>query len=227
MKGFFGQRLRIGSRFFLLLLASLLLSACATGTKPGADLLPDAVITSAEARRVAVLQQQLAWSFKGRISIRIEENGDTDGGSGNLSWKQSPQQVELNFHAALGRAAWQLSSGPNQAKVTLADGSVYVDSDVQRLLRRHLGWDVPVNELSCWLRGLVLAPACPVSSAIIISRDAQGRPLQLQQNEWQVQIHSWLLVDNISLPKKIEFSAPGRKFKLVIKQWHLSDKKSN
>ncbi|MCF6226872.1 MAG: lipoprotein insertase outer membrane protein LolB [Xanthomonadales bacterium] len=209
------------------MLTSLVLSACATSTKPGLELLPGAEIPGAETQRVAILQQQQDWSFKSRISIRIEENGSTEGGSGNLRWMQSPQQVELNFHAALGRAAWHLIAGPGQAKVTLADGSVYVDSDVQRLLSRQLGWDVPVNALSCWLRGLVVAPECPAGSAIVVSRDAEGRPLQLRQNEWQVQIHSWSIVDNLSLPKKIEFSAPGRKFVLVIKQWRLNDNNYN
>lgn len=209
------------------MLTGLVLSACATSTKPGLELLPGAEISGTETQRVAILQQQQDWSFKSRISIRIEENGSTEGGSGNLRWKQSPQQVELNFHAALGRAAWHLIAGPDQAKVTLADGSVYVDSDVQRLLSRQLGWDVPVNALSCWLRGLVVAPECPAGSTIVVSRDAEGRPLQLRQNEWQVQIHSWSIVDNLSLPKKIKFSAPGRKFVLVIKQWRFNDNNYN
>jgi len=221
------QGLRVSSRLIPVILASFLLSACATSTKPGAELVSVEALASAESQRVAILQQQQYWSFKGRISIRIDENGKTDGGSGNLSWKQSPQQVELNFHAALGRAAWHLIASPNQAKVTLADGSVYIDTDVQRLLSRHLGWDVPVSALSCWLRGLVVAPECPAGSATIISRDTQGRPLLVQQNEWQLRINSWSFIDNISLPKKIEFSAPGRKFKLLIKEWRLSDKKNN
>ncbi|MCF6264640.1 MAG: lipoprotein insertase outer membrane protein LolB [Xanthomonadales bacterium] len=227
MKCIDSNKLRNVSRLIPALLASLFLSACASSTKPGVELLPGAETPSTEARRVAILQQQQDWSFKSRISIRIEENGSTEGGSGNLRWKQSPQHTELNFHAAFGRAAWHLIAGPEQAKVTLADGSVYVDSDVQRLLSRQLGWDVPVSVFSCWLRGLVVAPECPAGSAIVVNRDAQGRPLQLRKNEWQVRFHSWSIVDNLSLPKKIEFSAPGRKFVLVIKQWSLSNNNSN
>lgn len=227
MKEFNTHRPSVGGRVILVVLASLLLSACASSKKSRLELPPEAVIIATEDRRVAVLQQLQSWSFKGRISIRIDENGKTEGGSGNLSWKQSPQQLELRFHAALGRAAWHLIAGPDQASVTLADGSAYLDTDVRHLLSSQLGWDVPVKALSCWLRGLVVAPECPTDGAIVISRDAEGRPLQVQQNEWQVRIHSWSLIDNLSLPKKIEFSAPGRKFKLVIKQWHLNDKKPN
>jgi outer membrane lipoprotein LolB len=180
-----------------------------------------------EATRVASLQQQQNWQFKGRISIRIEENGGTDGGSGNLSWVQTPLLTELDFHAALGRGAWHLRAGPEQAQVTLADGSEYRDADVQSLLHRQLGWDVPVDALSCWLRGLVVAPECRGNTAVVTVRDAVGRPQQIIQDEWQVMIHSWSQLEDISLPRKIEFSAPGRKFKLVIREWQLRAKKTD
>lgn len=211
----------------VLLACLLLLSACATSTKPGIEVGPADELSTQDAARVASLQQQQNWRFTGRISIRIEENGSTDGGSGNLTWVQTPQLTELDFHAALGRGAWHLRAVPGQAQVTLADGSEYRDADVQSLLRRQLGWDVPVEALSCWLRGLVVAPECRGNTAVVTVRDVVGRPQQIIQDEWLVMIHSWSQLEDISLPRKIEFSAPGRKFKLVIREWQLRAKKTD
>jgi len=205
----------------VLLVSLFLLSACATGTRPGIEVAPYDGLNIQELQRVASLKQLQDWQFKGRISIRIDTDGATDGGSGSLNWVQSQQSMALDFHAALGRGAWQLRAGPDRAEVTLADGSKYRDTDVQALLRQQLGWDVPVSSLSCWLRGLVIAPECPENSAMVQVRDSNGRPLQIREDEWLVLIHSWSRVNNLSLPKKIEFSAPGRRFKLVISQWTL------
>ncbi len=204
----------------------LLLSACATTLKPDPNLDPDSTLTAQEIHRINAIQQRLQWQFEGRISVRIEENGNSDGGSGRLSWIQTAESLELDFYAALGRGAWHLWAESGQASVRIADGSEFVDTNVQSLLRQQLGWDVPVNSLSCWLRGLVTAPECAQNAALVIDRDSEGRPLSITEGEWQVQIQNYLQVDNFSLPQKVEFSAPGRKFKLVIKQWALSMNKS-
>lgn len=222
MRDFFAEKSFIGVFIAPILLVNvLLLSACATRSTSGIEVGADDSLNIQELARVTSLQQLQDWQFKGRISIRIETAGAADGGSGSLNWVQSQQSMALDFHAALGRGAWQLRAGSDRAEVTLADGSKYRDADVQALLHQQLGWDVPVNSLSCWLRGLVIAPECPENSATVQLRDSNGRPLQIREDEWLVLIHSWSEVNNLSLPKKIEFSAPGRRFKLVISQWTL------
>lgn len=214
------EKFFIGRFIPVLLLVNLgLLSACATRSKPEIEVALDNSLNIQELQRVASLQQLQDWQFKGRISIRIETDGVSEGGSGSLTWVQSQQSVALDFHAALGRGAWQLRTSPGRAELTLADGNQYWSENVQALLRQQLGWNVPVGSLSCWLRGLVIAPECPENTAVVHLRDSEGRPLQIKESEWLVLIHSWLQVNNLSLPKKIEFSAPGRKFKLVISQW--------
>ena len=182
---------------------------------------PDAPLLQQEQHRLEQLSRLNHWQFDGRISIRIERDGKTDGGSGSLSWQQQPASIELNFHAALGRGAWHLSANQNSATVRLADGSEYKDQDVDTLVQRQLGWNIPIHSLSCWLRGLSQVGDCNSSETRVIFRDESGRPQQLVEGDWNVLYKAWQNVGGIDLPYKLEFSAPGRKFKLVIKHWTL------
>ncbi|WP_163063427.1 outer membrane lipoprotein LolB, partial [Acinetobacter baumannii] len=60
--------------------------------------------------------------------------------------------------------------------------------DAQQLLLEATGWDIPVNQLPAWIRGLVAGDAAGPET---VERDGEGRPRRMQQMGWQVQYLDW------------------------------------
>ena len=170
-----------------------------------------------EEQRIGWLQQQQQWQFEGRFSIRIDDDKGSNGGTGKLSWKQSPGRLEMSFYGALGRGAWHLLANPEHAELALADGRVVRGDSVESIINSELGWDLPVADFSLWLRGMPGQDR----TANIRSTDQLGRPESISYKSWQIKYLSWMPVGKYSLPKKIELTAPGRKLKLSVKNWNF------
>ncbi len=199
------------SKRILLLVLVFMLSACATKRPveyPESGRLQ-------EENRVLWLQQHAHWKFDGRFSIRIESGKSSEGGSGNLSWRQNADTLEIGFYGAFGRGAWQLRANSEFAELSLADGRVVKGVDVAAIIKAELGWDIPIENFSLWLRGM------PGNFSRVNSRDSSGRPESITHQAWQVKYLSWMQVEAYYLPKKIELTAPGRKLKLSVKNWEF------
>ncbi len=199
------------SRRILLLVLIFLLSACAS--KRPVEY-PDSSNLQEE-NRVLWLQQHTSWKFDGRFSIRIDNGKSSEGGSGKLSWRQGADTLAMDFYGALGRGAWQLRANSELAELSLADGRVVNGADVEAIIKAELGWDIPIDNFSLWLRGI------PGNFSRVNSRDASGRPKSITHEAWQVKYLSWMRVDSYYVPKKIELTAPGRKLKLSVKNWEF------
>ncbi len=62
--------------------------------------------------------------------------------------------TRMDFHGAMGRGAWRLVAGGGGAELELADGKRYSAETVGELVRGQLGWAIPVENLSWWVRGV-------------------------------------------------------------------------
>jgi outer membrane lipoprotein LolB len=189
--------------------AVLLLSAC-SATRP----LPED-----EAQRSSLYQSKIQrllpyrnWGLEGRLAVTNEE----DGGSGNFRWRESGQESHMDFHGALGRGAWVLDAGPDQAEITLADGTVRRAPTVTELVRREVGWKIPVENLSWWVRGM----AVPGTSGKRVL-DEQGNLTELQQNGWTIAYDRYREFGDVSLPVRLTAQQAEWKIKLAIRSWSL------
>lgn len=203
-------------------LASLLMSACTSlGTQQGA---PPAVAYSvspaaerAEAARVQALRALPAWAFQGRVAV----SRGKDGGSGRLDWKQQVHRYQIQLSAPVTRQSWVLQGeGGGPARLDGLQGGPREGDDARQLLLDATGWDIPVEGLPDWTRGLVLER----SSESAVQRDAQGRPRRLQQDGWDVQYLEWQPAsdDLPALPRRIEATRGDAKVRMVIDQWDLA-----
>lgn len=190
-----------------LLAAALLLPACST--IPTTDSGDPARLEQYETR-VRAISKLEAWSLRGRLAV----NDENDGGSGTLHWQESPGGTRMDFHGAMGRGAWRLVSGSGKAELELADGQRYAAETVGELVRGQLGWSIPVENLSWWVRG-VQAPGR--TDQRILGGD--GSLSFLSQSGWDIEFGRYRDVQGLSLPLKLTARQGGKMVKLAIRDW--------
>lgn len=189
----------------------VLLSACSTVPKarvtdPGGELLYGA--------KHDQLSAVSRWGMTGRLAVSNEH----DGGSGHFNWKHDADGSRMDFHGALGRGAWRLVADASGAELELADGSVKRAADIDLLIRDQVGWKIPADSLSWWVRGMV-APGA-FSERVI---DEDGNMGNLLQDGWTIEYGSYKDFEGISLPVKMTARQAEWKVKLVIKKWDLDN----
>lgn len=201
----------------LVLALPLLFSACSTAVVRETD--------QGERRQLYLEREAMLagiddWALDGRLAVSDGE----DGGSGKLRWRQSAAETEMDFHGALGRGAWRLQANRNGAVLELADGRVFREPTVNGLASSQLGWEIPVDALSWWVRGLA-APeergALTSSEALRVEPDDAGLPRLLRQHGWTVEYDRYRLVGSVNLPVKLTARRDGHSVKLVVRHWEL------
>lgn len=156
------------------------------------------------------------WNMVGRLAV---SNSD-DGGSGHFSWRKSSGDSQMDFHGALGRGAWRLLADAGGAELELADGTIHRADSIDDLVRLRLGWEIPVDNLSWWVRGLV-APGGFEDRMI----DDKGNLSELVQAGWTIAYGRYDSVDGISLPLKLTARHADWKVKLAIRDWDLIEER--
>lgn len=212
------------TRPLLLAAATVALAAC-TSVGSQKTPVPDVAYTvspaaeRAEAARVQALRSQPDWSFQGRVAVSKGKNG----GSGRIDWEQQGSAYQVQLSAPVTRQSWRLQGDALQGSGRLEglDGGPREGADAQAVLLEATGWDIPVNQLPDWTRGLVLEG----SGEAALQRDAEGRPRQLRQAGWQVDYLDWYPAQDgrESLPRRIEASKADAKVRLVVDQWGAAD----
>lgn len=187
-----------------------LLPGCVTAP-PVSD---DPAAVAARTARAEALDDVDQWSLRGRAALSDGE----DGGSGSVRWYTVGGSTDLTFSAPLGRGGFKLDARPGLATLVLDDGQSYQGADVDELLRIHTGWDVPVDALGYWVRG-ILAPGVGR-----VSQGADGLPIELSQFGWTVTFRGFSTeTTSVPMPRRIEAVRPPYKVKLVVRQWSLAE----
>lgn len=184
------------------------LSACAS-SRPGA-VDPEA----AYGKREALVSQWLAWGFAGRLSV---DDGE-DGGSGRINWNVQESGSQLHFRGALGKGSWRLTRSPELAELALANGDIMQAATVGELLAMELGWNIPVDALEFWVRGL-RAPGEVGDSTL----DEGGRLQALQQHGWTIEFERYAVTDGVDLPHRMRATRSPVRIKILMSDWLLPD----
>lgn len=193
-----------------LLAAILLLPACSTVQTTDST---DPVRLEQYETRVGAITKLEAWTLRGRLAVSDEN----DGGSGTLRWQEDPGGSRMDFHGAMGRGAWRLVASSGQAELKLADGKHYTASTVGELVHDQLGWEIPVENLSWWVRG-VAAPG----SADRRTLGEHGTLSFLSQGGWDIEFGRYRDVNGLSLPLKLTARQGGKSVKLAIREWETN-----
>jgi outer membrane lipoprotein LolB len=193
---------------FLLLAIAVLLSACTQAPKIDPDL-----------KTQFWLEQQIAasaiqsWQIKGRVAVK----NDKESGTVTLFWNQNLNEYELRFIAPLGQGTYILTGSAAGVVMQTAKESIIKANSAEQLLRETLGWDVHLNGLKYWVRGLP-EPDVHYSNLLL---DDKGRLINLEQSGFHVSVSSYINQGDISLPKKIKIKSDNIQLKVAIQDWQI------
>jgi len=201
------------NRFFrcVAVLLPLLLAAC----------VPAPVVrTKGDAAQLAVQQsreQSLAhadhWVMQGRLGV----SDGKDGGSGSFSWTQNGDHYEFVLRGpAISGADFRLSGGPDGAQLQGLKSGPISGPDAEALMRKALGWEVPLRDLRAWVLGLRAD-----SGAAEVSFGDNALPSLLVQDGWSVEYREWDTTRQPALPTKVYANKPPYKVRLSIESWQF------
>ncbi|KRG67374.1 lipoprotein insertase outer membrane protein LolB [Pseudoxanthomonas dokdonensis] len=173
-----------------------------------------AAAQAGQATRSAWLRTHPQWSFQGRVAI--SQNGK--GGNGRMDWQQDGDSYQVSLSAPITRQSWQLHVDPQGARLLGLEGGERSGPDAAALLQAATGWQVPVQALSDWARGMAAEGMAGESRY-----NLQGQLQHLQQQGWQVDYAEWLAPqgDQPAMPRRIEAARGEAKVRLIIDQWSL------
>ncbi len=175
-----------------------MLSACAT---------PSRAPIAVDPERVS------AFDLIGRVNVRVESKSYP----GRIHWQHGPEADELWLYSPVGSGIARMRQDASGAVLIASDGKEYRASDLKLLTRSVLGWDLPLDGLQYWVRGL----PWPALDAIEQQYDANGRPKLLRQGGWQVAYLDWSPAGVSGLPSRVDLSGEGLRVQLVIEEWKV------
>ena len=177
----------------LLVLLSLLLSACATT--------PTVV-----QRPVAV---DAPFVINGRIAIIQPERRDSAG----LRWTHDAASDEVLLLAPLGQVVARITSG-KQGVTLEAEGKTHVAQDAETLTQDLLGWQLPLSGLRYWIAALP-APG----GEFLREQDAAGRISVLYQQGWTIRYTRYAGEGRDALPLRLSLQRAGMEVRVLIDEW--------
>jgi len=190
-----------------IVVAIALLSGCASvpfSTKPP-------VVPATDQARIAGID---SWRVDGRVAI---QRGD-EGWSAKLRWTKQVGHFQMRLIAPLGRGTYQLAGDGSRVELIVPDGRKFTADDAEDLMRRHLGWSIPVDGAEYWMRGLI----APGSEPGNVRRDDAGQLTDLEQDGWRVSVLKRTAVAGMALPAKLFMHYGDLKVRIVVAKWDLN-----
>lgn len=189
--------MRVASCFIFL----ALLGGCASTPAP------DSVGWDQHRRAVSSLDQ---WAFSGRIAVSTADGGDT----ASLRWQQQRDDFTMTVSGPMGL---------KQARLLREGGELSLVRNGERLplspeddpLRAEFGWQLPLDYLPWWLRGLP-APG-PARQEL-----ADGRLATLEQAGWRIEYAEYQGAADLPLPRVIRFERAEVSGKILVKSWEIT-----
>ena len=154
-----------------------------------------------------------AWQLMGRVSLTRGE----EGWHASLNWQQQGDHFYLKISGPLGQGGFQLNGDDRGVVLVDADGKTFAAKDADVLLAQVTDWQLPVMGLRYWIRGL---PA-PGAGEAQTSKDGSGRLNRLVQSGWTINYNRYQIVDDISLPDKLQLLRDDIAVRIVVDKWEL------
>lgn len=196
----------------LLMLASL--AAC---TSIQVEPLPDGMTDQPPAdwtARAASLGQLDHWKLTGKLAVRQP----SDSGTAIINhWIQDGEAYDLALSSSfLGMGSTTLKGVPGFIELTLANGETYRSGDPEALVEAATGWQLPLQDLTWWIRGL----PSPASDYRLLF-DQQGALAMIRQAGWEIHYDRWqaFIGDYPDLPARITALKQDKRVRLVISDW--------
>jgi outer membrane lipoprotein LolB len=104
------------------------------------------------------------------------------------------------------------------AMLATSDGKQYRAAHLSDLSRKVLGYELPLDALQYWVRGL----PWPALDRVERTDDSDGRPQQITQGGWKITYLDWQPAGANGLPSKLDVAGEGLRMRLVVEEWKLN-----
>lgn len=181
----------------LLLLTTLILSACSTAPRfegPGRD---PATLTS--------------WQLDGKVGIKTAG----DGGSAYLNWIQQGDQLDITLYGPMGQGTTHIHGDSRRMRLEQPGQPSRQADSAETLMQDSLGWSLPLTDFRYWVKGI----ASPIGRRGQSSANALGQLSHLEQHGWQLEFDRYQALDDWQLPGKIVARRGDIQITLIIKHW--------
>ena len=149
-------------RTFALVCFLPFMSACAVFSPGTEDAFPE--------------QQSLQdFYLEGRFSLRQANQNY----AGKISWRHEGSNNNLLLSSPLGQGMAEISTDHTGARLLMSDGRAYESPDVESLTKQILGYPLPLERLTRWVRG-------EHGDYTTIEYDALGRVRGFRHESWVV-----------------------------------------
>lgn len=187
------------------LVATLAVTGCATrGDLPG---------TGPEWRQhVDALNHLDHWQASGKIALRTAERSE----SGSLSWEQRDNETHLRLSGPVGLNTTTVHSDGRTLEVRDGSGTTQRwDVSTPGAMVRSTGWDLPLDALPYWLKGL---PA-PHTAAPLDMQFENNRARAFTQRGWRVEYEEYRQFGDLTLPTRLRISRGDTRARVLIRDW--------
>lgn len=185
----------------------IFLSACQT-MGPG----PLSTTTVDWVTRSEQLSGIQSWHVVGALGVRNEHKA----WNSTVHWRQKNKAYDMSFVAPLGQGKMHLEGVPGDVRLTTTENKVLKAATPESLLKKSMGWNIPVSALFYWVRGVPV----PQTKAKV-QFDQYQHIKRMEQSGWVIEYQRYATVKGIDLPGKISMTKWPMRLKFVIKQWNI------
>jgi outer membrane lipoprotein LolB len=186
-------------------LLALVLSGCAAfreDTPTGRD-------WQAHSAQLAALRE---WTASGKVALRSAEAAE----SATLLWRQQGPETDLQLQGPLGVGATAIRSDGRQLEINRDGERRVLDISTPDAIRASTGWDLPLQALVHWLKGL----PSPDSTVQDIDLDPDTGLLEhLSQDGWEIHYMQYGEFGEFTLPRHLQIRRGMTEAKVVISHW--------
>jgi outer membrane lipoprotein LolB len=188
------------------LISGLLVVAVLAGCAPQ---LPPLVATEAARARLMALAH---WRMVGRIGVQTA----AEGFQASVRWEHEKAQDRVQVSGPFNQGAVSIVLQDDLILIRDDRGEVRTSRDAAGLLRKELGFPVPLANLRYWVIGV------PEPLRTGVPRyDAAGLLRELTQDGWSLAYEQFVPVNDLVLPQKLSARGDDMKLKLVVDDWEI------
>ena len=161
-------------------------------------------------QRVEQLSALTRWSASGKLAIRTQTQSET----ASLDWQQDGHNTHILLTGPLGLGATSIDSDRSTLQVSRDGDTRIFDISSAATSEATIGWDLPLQELPFWIRGLPY-PRVSIEGQVF----ELGLLLQLQQQGWTITYENYALFDHFTLPTRVTIERNDTRARLIIRNW--------
>jgi len=160
------------------------------------------------------LDQLSRWQLSGKLAVRQP----TDSGTAIVNhWTQNGNNYDIGLSSSfLGMGSTRLQGTADFIELTMPGGNRYQSDDPQALVEAATGWQLPIGNLSRWIKG---QPGTEGSYKLLF--DEQGQLALILQQGWEIRYDRWRrFVENYPLlPARLTAVKNKKRVRLVVSGW--------